>query len=478
MTWPRGSMKILLATPYMAFDDTKYLSSEDSAFPIGLGYIASTLENAGHPVSVFDFQVKDNTVSKFKNLIQKESFGVIGFSVATLTKNNTLKLSHLCKAVLPNCVLIVGGAYPTVYPQILIGRSAAIDFEVVGEGELTVVELISAVENGRDLNQVKGIVFRDKAGGIKQTSLQPLIEDLNDLPFPAFHLFNLDAYQPPPGMFFKRPLRHMITTRGCPFKCIFCDDRVIWRGRCRMRSAENIVAEMELLVNHYGAKEIQFYDDTFTVNKRRVLRLCELLIQKKLNIIWRCSSRVDTVDEGMLKTMYAAGCRSISYGIESGDDEILKKMNKGTTVAQARDAIKWTNKAKIQAKGFFMMNFPGETIATTEKTISLAKDLDLDFVGFNLTIPHHGEQLKKLIEENYQINEKAYYDDNAGLGNEIYFYQPGLPPEYLRQAYRRAAKEFYFRPWYFLKMLTRVRNLSMFKSYLAGFRRLFKIKLI
>jgi len=470
-------MKILLATPYMAFDDTKYLSSEDSAFPIGLGYIASALENAGHFVSVFDFQVKGNTVSKFKNRIQRESFEIIGFSVATITKNNTLKLSHLCKEILPDCVFIVGGAYPTVYPQMLMGRSSAIDFEVVGEGELTVVELISAIENGCNLSEVKGIVFRDKAGGIKQTTLQPLIEDLNDLLFPAFHLFNLDAYQPPPGMFFKLPLRHMITTRGCPFKCIFCDDRVIWRGRCRMRSAENIVAEMELLVHHYGAQEIQFYDDTFTVNKRRVLRLCELLIQKKLSLIWRCSSRVDTVDEEMLKTMYAAGCRSISYGIESGDDEILKKMNKGTTVAQARDAIKWTNKAKIQAKGFFMMNFPGETIETTEKTISLAKDLDLDFVGFNLTIPHHGEQLKKLIEENYQINEKAYYDDNAKLGNEIYFFQPALPRNYLERAYKRAAREFYLRPQYVAKMIARIRNWAMLKSYLAGLRRLFKIKL-
>lgn len=245
-----------------------------------------------------------------------------------------------------------------------------------------------------------------------------------------------------------------------------------------MRSAENIVEEMEFIIKKYGAKEIQFYDDTFTVNKKRIFRLCELLIEKKLGVIWRCSSRVDTVDEEMLDAMYDAGCRSISYGIESGDDEILNKMNKGTTVAQAKDVIKWTNKARIQAKGFFMMNFPGETIETTEKTIALAKELDLDFAGFNLTVPHHGEELKKLVEESYPLNEKAYFSSDAKMGNEIYFYQPGLPPEYLRQAYQRAAKEFYFRPGYFLKMLTRVRNISMLKSYLAGFRRLFKIKLI
>jgi len=470
-------MNILLAMPYMAFDDTKYLSSEDSAFPIGLGYIASVLEKAGHAVTVFDFQVKGNTVSAFGSLIQKEAFSVIGLSVTTITKNNTLRLSRLCKEILPDSVLIVGGAYPTVYPKSLIEQSSAIDVEVVGEGELTVVELVNTFGNGHNLSGVKGIVFRDGAGGIKQTALRELIEDLDSLPFPAFHLFDMDAYQPPPGMFFRQPLRHMITTRGCPFKCVFCDDRVIWRGRCRMRSAENIVAEMKLLVSHHGAREIQFYDDTFTVNKRRILRLCELLIPKKLNLIWRCSSRVDTVDEEMLKTMHAAGCRSISYGIESGDDEILKKMGKGTTVAQARDAVKWTNNAKIQAKGFFMMNFPGETMETTEKTISLAKALDLDFVGFNLTIPHHGETLKKMIEEHYPLNEEAYYDDSAKLGNEIYFYQPALPRHYLEHAYKRAAREFYLRPKYFMKMIFRIRNWAMLKSYLAGLRRLFRIRL-
>jgi len=459
----------------MAFDDSKYLSSEDSAFPIGIGYIASALESAGHSVSVFDFQEKDNTLEKFRDLLKKESFDIIGFSVTTITKNNALKLSQIGKELLPDCIIIVGGAFTTVYPQKLISQSPSIDFEVIGEGEETITDLLETVKIGGDVTAVKGIVCRNKSGDITQTHLRPLIEDLNRLPFPAHHLFNLDAYQPPPGMFFRRPLRHMITTRGCPFKCIFCDDRVIWRGKCRMRSAENIVKEMEFLVNKCGAREIQFYDDTFTVNKKRISRLCELLIEKKMGVIWRCSSRVDTVDEKMLKEMYAAGCRSISYGIESGDDNILKIMNKGTTVAQAKNAIKWTNKAKIQAKGFFMMNFPGETIETTEKSIALAKELDLDFVGFNLTIPHHGEQLKKMIEENYQLNKDVYYNDNAKLGNEIYFFQPGLPPDYLKDAYKRGAREFYFRPKYFVKMAFKIKNWDMFKSYVTGFRRLFKI---
>ncbi|MDP2645988.1 MAG: radical SAM protein [Desulfobacterales bacterium] len=467
-------MNVLLVMPYMDFDNTKYLSSRDSAFPIGLGYIAAVLENADHQVQIYDFQISKKTIDKFKTVLSSGQFDIIGFSVTTITRRNTLHLVQICKDVLPGCSIIVGGPYPTVYPKELISQSDAIDFEVVGEGEETIVELMQCIEHQKDFGRIAGIVYR--SGKIpEQTELRPLIKSLDDIPFPAFHLFELKGYTPPPGMFFKLPLRHMITSRGCPFNCIFCDDRIIWRGMCRQRSAENIVEEMIVLKNHYGAREIHFYDDTFTVNKKRIYRFCELLRENKTGLIWRCSSRVDTVDKDMLSEMRGAGCRSISFGIESGDDRILEKMNKGTTVAQARDAVKWTNEAGIQAKGFFMLNFPGDTINTTEKTIALAKELELDFVGFNLTTPHHGDRLKKLVEENYELNEKAYYDTSAKLGNEIYFYQPDLPEKYLREAYSKIAREFYLRPKYIIKMICGIRNFAMLKSYIAGFFRLFKI---
>lgn len=459
----------------MAFDDTKYLSSEDSAFPIGLGYVAAALEYAGHLVAVYDFQVRENTIDCFTNYLRKEQFDVIGFSVTSVTKNNTLRLADICRETLPGCSVIVGGAYTTIYPEDVIGNSTSIDFEVIGEGEITAVELLKALQEHSNFRQVPGIIFRGNNGELIKTERRPLVENVDDIVFPARHLFTLDAYTPPPGMFFKSPLRHMITTRGCPFSCVFCDDRVIWQGRCRMRSAENILAEMTELVQRYGAREIHFYDDTFTVSRQRVQKLCELLIESRLGVIWRCSSRVDTVSRDLLQMMYKAGCRSISYGIESGDDEILRKMRKGTTVAQARDAVKWTVEAGIQAKGFFMLNFPGDTIETTEKTIAMAQELDLDFAGFNLTMPHHGAELKKMVEDNYELNLEVYYDTEAKMGNEIYFHQPGLSAEYLKEAYTRAARGFYLRPAYILRMLTRIRNFDMFKSYYNGFCRLFRI---
>src|SRR3989338_9201985 len=244
-------MKILLSIPYMAFDDSKYLSSRDSAFPIGLGYIASALEDAGHDVSIFDFQLKYNTISGFKDLIKKEAFDVIGFSVITITQKNVIRLARICKEISPSCKVVVGGALPTINPKLVISQSPDIDFEVVGEGELTIIDLLNAIISDGQFHNINGIVYRNATKGIVQTELRPLIENLDTVSFPAHHLFDLDAYRPVPGMFFKLPLRHMITTRGCPFNCIFCDDRVIWRGRCRLRSAENIIKEMEVLKNKY-----------------------------------------------------------------------------------------------------------------------------------------------------------------------------------------------------------------------------------
>lgn len=469
-------MDILLVMPYMEEDESKYLSSRDSAFPIGLGYVAAVLERAGHVVDIFDFQIQSNDLAAFVSKIKSRPWHIVGFSVTTATRQAAVHLARLCKQNLPDCFIIAGGAYPTVYPKALLSLSMDIDVEVIGEGEITVVELAEFLASNGELSAVKGIAYRAADNRLIQTEERPLIEDLDAVPFPAHHLFQLDFYSPPPGMFFRLPLRHIITSRGCPFNCIYCDDRKIWRGRCRMRSAENIVEEMALLQKKFGAKEIHFYDDTFTVNKKRIARLCQLLRENELGLIWRCASRVDTVTQEMLFDMYTAGCRSISYGIESGDNGILKRMGKGTTVSQARDAVRWTNNAKIQAKGFFMLNFPGDTIETTEKTIALAKELKLDFVGFNLTVPHHGERLSRLVEENYTINEKVYYSDTPKLGNEIYFFQPGLPEEYLRDVYSRVVREFYFRPVYMLRMLGKIRNFAMLKSYVVGFFRLFKIR--
>ncbi len=419
----RESMRILLVIPPLEYDDSKYVSSEDSAFPMGIGYLASVLEASYHEVVIYDFQLLSSTMQKFRELVYRESFDLIGFSINIFTIKSCVYLAELCRSAQPNTMIVVGGPFVTIYPREILKRTQNVNVEVIGEGELTIVDLVDSIRQRRALSEVMGIVYRDGTGDLVSTPPRPLIEKLDSIPFPAFHLFNMFEYRRPPGMFFKLPIHNMITARGCPYKCVFCDDRVIWKDRCRLRSPENIIEEMRILIDRYSAKEIQFYDDTFTVSSSRVLKLCELIKKNNMKIIWRCASRVDKVSKELLFAMYDAGCRSITYGIESGDDRILKLMNKNTTVEQARQAVRYTKEAGIQAKAFFMMNFPGEDVESTEKTIALSRELDLDFSSFSMTVPL-GIQLREIIESNYVLKKKDLDFSKSLFGNEIYFEQP------------------------------------------------------
>ena len=468
-------MKVLLVLSPMPVHKSHYLASTDSEFPIGLCYLGAVLEKVGHRPEIFDAQLIEKSEKHLSNLIIQKKFDVVGFSAVTPSAKRTSIMASIVKEIRPKTTTIVGGVHPTVTGPDVLKQMPDVDIAVFGEGELTIIDLLEHLEHKKSLDEVRGIAFRTDEQ-IVRTERRELIKDLDTIPFPAHHLVDLDKYTPPPGLFFEKPIIPMTSSRGCPYDCAFCADTVIWQGRCRMRSAQNVVDEMEYLRERYGAREIKFFDDTFTASRKRTVEICNEILRRNLGLIWRCASRVDKVDPELLKLMRESGCRSISFGIESGDDEILKRMNKKITVEQARQAVKWSKEVEIETKGFFMLNYPGENIETTEKTIRLSRELDLDFVGFNITMPYLGTRLRDEVEKNYRIDEKLWHDTDAALGNQIYFFQDDLPVDYLKKAYRRAARGFYLKPKVILRKLLNIRNLRMLKSYIVGMFRLFRIK--
>ncbi|OGC08477.1 hypothetical protein A2230_08145 [candidate division WOR-1 bacterium RIFOXYA2_FULL_36_21] len=468
-------MKILLVMSPMLRHDTHLLSDKDNDIPIGLCYIASVLKNAGHEVAILDGQITPCIEEKMISLIKTEVYEAVGFSAVAQTALGTIRLSELVKKHNPDILTIIGGVHPTVTGKEVLIQMPSIDIAVVGEGEITILELIDCFKNKRDFKSIDGIIYR-RGDDLIQTKPRALVQNLDEIPFPEYSLIDIEKYTPPPGLFFKKPIAGLITARGCLFNCNFCADRVIWQGKCRLRSAQSIVNEITLLVEKYGVKEIKFFDSTFTINRKRTQDICNLLIEKDLNIVWRCSSRVDTIDPEMLKLMKKSGCESISFGIESGDEEILRKMNKQITVEAVKKAVKWANDAGMEVKGFFLLNYPGDTVESTEKTIKLSRELDLDFAGFNLIFPSPGTHVRRQIEDHYEINQKAWDNLNTPIGNEVYFYQKQLPPGYIMSVYKKAIRGFYFRPKTIFRAIKRIRNIEMLKSYFAGFIRLLKIK--
>lgn len=468
-------MKVLLVMPPIIIHEGYYSTSADFEFPVSLCYLAALIEKIGKEVKVFDGRLSQNLEEDFSRLLDEGNFDVVGFSTVTPSTTSTMRLAALAKKKKPGIITLIGGVHPTIAGPKVLEQFRDIDIAVFGEGEQTIAELLRNLEEKRPLEEVRGIAFR-RDSKIVQTGRRELIKDLDTLPYPAYHMVDVSEYGTNPGLFFEKPIIAIITSRGCPFDCNFCADTLVWQGRCRFRSPQKVVDEMQLLVEKYKVKEIKFFDDTFTANRKRAVEICDEILKRKLNVIWRCASRVDTVDLELLKLMKKSGCCSISYGLESGSDEILKRMNKRITVQDGRNAVKWAKQAGLLVNGLFMLNYPGDTKETTEQTIRFARELDLDYASFNLTIPHFGTKMYDEIKENYKVEPKVWDNPDAPLGNQIYFYQDSLPPDYLIKAYRRAALRFYMRPKIVLRSLLRIKSFAMLKSYIVGTLQIFKLR--
>jgi anaerobic magnesium-protoporphyrin IX monomethyl ester cyclase len=468
-------MKVLLVMPPIVINQGYYSTGGDFEFPVSICYLAALIEKIGKQVEIFDGRLSQNLIEDFSDLFDKGNFDVVGFSTVTASTTNTMKLAAVVKQKKPSTVTIIGGVHPTIIGPKILDQMRDIDIAVFGEGEQTIAELLRNLETNQPLSNVCGLAFRE-GSNIVQTGRRELIKDLDSLPFPAYHLVDIPKYGTNPGLFIEKPIIAIITSRGCPYNCNFCADSAIWQHKCRLRSAQKVVDEMELLVKEYRVKEIKFFDDTFTFDRKRVIEICNEILKINLKVIWRCASRVDQVDLELLRLMKKAGCCSISFGLESGSDEMLKKMNKGTTTQQGRVAVKLAKQAGLYVNGFFMLNYPGDTIETTEQTIRFSRELGLDYAGFNLVIPHFGTQMYEEIKKNYKVDPKVWDNPDAPLGNQVYFYQDSLPPDYLIKAYRRAGLWFYMRPRIIFGSLLRIRNFAMLKSYTIAMLQILKLR--
>jgi anaerobic magnesium-protoporphyrin IX monomethyl ester cyclase len=472
-------MKVLLILPpkIEQGEKSKHLFSNlGSVLPLGLAYIGAVLEKAGHSVKVLDYQLPEVTNEALIGEL-KSGYDAVGISITTLTSYSGYNIAKMIKENSPKTVVIAGGPHTIALGEAVIDECKDVDYFVYGEGEMTIVELLAAIGSGIDPKSVNGIGFMSKEGKVV-TKPREMIEKLDDLPLPAYHLFDVQSYRPVAGMFKRLPFANIMTSRGCPFNCAFCN-KLVWGYKMRMRSPKNIIEEVKLLREKYGVREIAFFDDTFTMDKNRVIELCNLLRESAPGLIWKCSTRVDSISPELLKQMKAAGCYSIGFGLESGNQDMLNRINKGITLEQSRSAIKMAKKAGLETRAYFMLNLPGDTKETTEQTIKFSRELDPDFVDFEITHPYPNTNLWKSIENDptFTINKAKWTDWSAHAGNEIVFTQGSLPEDYIKDAYVRANRGFYMRPIKFLKLMKfALSDVHLFRSYLRAFRNVIKIK--
>lgn len=352
--------------------------------PLNLLYLASSLRKNGYSVRIIDDNVGGVGPEELVRSLPGET-EIVGLTAATSTLNSAIKYADAIKRRNEGTRTILGGPHVSFLPEETLERNRSLDIAVMGEGEDTIVDLVSTIEKGGDLAEVKGIAFRagDK---IKVNSPREMRADIDTFPLPARDLIRLEDYRDPVK---KKPIGTMITSRGCVFGCAYCASSRMMGGRFRARSPISIVDEMEVLIG-LGVEDIEFIDDIFVLNHARAIEVAKEINRRKLDIGFSASSRVDTISRSLLSELKGAGLTSLYLGIESGSQRVLDLMGKRTTLAQIHDAVRITKDLDVNVLGSFILGYPGETLKEMDETIRLSIRLGLDFAQFSILTPYPG----------------------------------------------------------------------------------------
>jgi anaerobic magnesium-protoporphyrin IX monomethyl ester cyclase len=437
--------------------------------PLGLAYLAAVLEKEGIDVSITDGS-RGLSLAQVMDELKEYEPDVVGISCTTPTFLDAIGLAEAVRQAFPQVITVLGGAHVTAIPQEAM-LEEVFDVGVIGEGEVTFLELVQGMEDKRDLDkvdldQINGLAFR-RDDQVVMTHPRQRIKDLDSLPHPARHMLPpLSAYRPTPASYRKLPLAVMMTSRGCPYRCTFCD-RGVFGNYVRAHSPERILDEIEELIQRYGAREIRFFDDTFTINRKQVMKVCEMIIERGLRFPWTCLTRVNTVDKDLLRLMKEAGCWQVLYGLESGDPGMLKRLNKGSSVEQNVQAVRLALEVGLGVRGDFIIGTPGETMESLENTLAFTKRVGLDYAHFNKFVPYPGTELyESLVAEGYQFDSKNLPPivDHAA----VMYVPDGLTREQVKEFLDRAHREFYLRPSHIIRRLLRTGSWHEFIGQVKG----------
>jgi radical SAM superfamily enzyme YgiQ (UPF0313 family) len=413
---------------------------------IGLAYLAAVLEKNGHDVTVIDCPASEIGLQQLKNKLSSIEPNLIGITSMTPTIQSAIQSAHVAKEACPEAIVILGGPHATFMDEQVLTEEKSIDIVVRGEGEHTLLELAQNNSNNKELSNIEGITYR-KSEQIVRTPHRKYIQNLDDLPRPAYKYFPLEKYR-----LFGRRILPIITSRGCPSQCSFCTTSRIFGKTFRARSPQNVVDELEWLRDIHGADAFSFYDDTFTLDKKRAFKICEEMKNRKIGIPWDCQTRVSTISKELLVKMREANCQQVFFGVESGCQKILDAVNKGTTVEQNKAAIKLAKKAGLFVAVSVMVGYPGETPDMLKQTIDLLRETEPDDAYICVATPYPGTDLRNLIEDmGWNIsNDWKRYDttapvfDNPNLSTEDVikirskFYDSFYSPKYvLRHMFKR-----------------------------------------
>ena len=423
--------------------------------PLGLAYIASALEEAGHEVDLIDAIALCLSREEVSKRIEQFDPELVGITAMTPTFHGALEAARIAKT--HNRKTLIGGVHMSIYAEETLSYQE-VDFGIVGEGEETIVELCSALNEGRDYSSIEGLCYKQDDGLIKVGRAR-IVQDLTKLPMPSYHLLPMGKYSSIIGM---KPVSTMMGSRGCPYKCGFCF-KTPSDKKYRTRSAENIVDEIEYLIKNYKVREVMFYDDIMP--KAYARDLSNEIIKRNIKINWQTPQRVNLVNPKLLKLMAKAGCHILRFGVEQGDPDMMQLVEKKTTIDQVRLSFQAANDAGIKTFAYFIIGYTGETKRTMQATIDLAIDLNPTYVMFTKAVPLPQTPLMTQSVSKGLVDPEYWRNYTLGIRQAP---MPNLVPnaeKWVAHAYR----SFYLRPLVIIQRLLSIRTYHDIKRHIDAF---------
>lgn len=436
---------------------------------VSMAELAGSAIFAGADCRILDLQISEKPFYEIEKAINFFKPDYIGLTFTTLLFEESKKIAAFIKEKAPKIKIIAGGVHPTIFPE-EVAKEKDFDIVVFGEGDLTIQEILKEMP----LKKIKGIAYKNSQGKVIKNLPRPLIENLDSLPMPAWHLFNSKIYMNPKAIAKESPVGTIGTSRGCVFGCTYCNKSVFGR-RFRAKSASRVVDEFELLLKN-GFREIHVWDDMFATDLKRAKAICDEIMRRKLRFTWQleCGVRVNCVDKEFFEKCVRAGCYKVAFGFESGNNQILESIQKGTTIEQARNAVRWAKEAGMETSGFFMLGLPKDTIRTMNETIDFACSLDLDYAKATILVPLPSTPVFEEFEKKGLLKTKDWNRYNFHTASKVYNH-PTLSWEILEKYYDKFHKKFYFRPSYLIKRLfLSIKKKELFDNLKTGFNTFIK----
>lgn len=398
---------------------------------LGIGYLAAY---ARQHHSDLDFTVLDTRVatSRETDAFFETQFDLIGITVYSPVYFEVEHIYDRIRKTQPKTPICLGGPYVTTIKDEIFVKTPA-EYAVFGEGEITFSELLYFLKGEKRIEDIDGLMYKTGSGDIIMNPPRHQLNNLDELPLPAYDLFQMDRY----------PLHRLVSSRGCPYSCAFCNSTSIWSANWRKRSALNIIAEINHLINNYGKKIFVFGDNSFNIDSNRVETFCNLLIENDTKILWSASIRADNITQALADKMKQAGCYNVAIGIESANNYILSQINKKSTIQDISNGIKIFKNAGIEVLGQFVIGSPHDTLETVQESIDWAKKSDCDFVNFYSVLPFKGTPQWDYISENGKFFTETIHDFHS-IEPRIVFETPEFSYDERLVAIKQAKKEGFY----------------------------------